>query len=230
MEGDDNLGSFTAPEPSSSGGNMFIPLAIALVGVLLGGIALYLAFAGSGQSTETKAALQSASEQTQALEARLAGIEEKLTKLSTDMTSQDTRLRNLASQTQTALNQVGQEINATRQQNSTTAEKVAEISEKLAAANAPRPAPSATTASSSSTTASASPNLATGNAPNRSPTGSAAPGHREHTIASGETFAKLANQYGVSIDAILSANPDTDPRRLQVGQKIKIPHNDHERE
>ncbi len=222
MEGDENLGSFTAPDSSgSSGGNIFIPTAIGLVGILLGGIALYLAFSGSGKSTETQAALKSATEQTAALEDRLAGIEEQLAKLSTEMSSQDTRLRTLAGQTQTALSQVGVEMNKTRQQSAEIAEKVQEIIAKMSVASAP-PQPAAPTNVATITAA--------GNAPTNAPDGSAAPAHREHTIASGETFAKLSNKYNVSVDAILAANPDADPRRLQVGQKIKIPHNDHERE
>lgn len=224
MEGDENLGSFsTADSSASGGGNIFIPTAIGLVGILLGGIALYLAFAGSGKSTETQAALKTAADQTAALESRLSDIEAQLAKVSTEQATQDTRLRTLASQVNTALSQVGVEMNATRQQSADIAEKVAEISEKLAAANAPRPAPA--TASASSVTMSAA-----GNAPTNAPDGSAAPAIREHTIASGENFSKLASQYNVSIDAILAANPDADPRRLQVGQKIKIPSTDHARE
>lgn len=225
MDSDENLGSFTSVESSGSGGSgLFIPTAIALTGVLLGGIALYLAFAGSGKTGETQAALTAATEQTQALETRMATLEETIAKLSDEMNTQDTRLRSLASQTQTALNKVGVELNASREQLTQTADKVAEISEKLAAANsAPRPV----TIPSTNLSSSSSPEVIEGNTP---ATGSAAPGLREHTIASGETFAKLASMYNVTVDAILSSNPDADPRRLQVGQKIKIPRNDHERE
>jgi LysM repeat protein len=44
-----------------------------------------------------------------------------------------------------------------------------------------------------------------------------------HAIKSGETLAVVAKKYGVSVEAIMKANPSVDSRRLKVGQKIKIP-------
>jgi LysM repeat protein len=45
----------------------------------------------------------------------------------------------------------------------------------------------------------------------------------EHKILKGENFAKLAQQYHVTINAIKEANPGVDPTKLQIGQTIKIP-------
>jgi LysM repeat protein len=45
----------------------------------------------------------------------------------------------------------------------------------------------------------------------------------EHKIAKGESFAKLAQQYHVTINAIKEANPGVDATKLQIGQTIKIP-------
>jgi LysM repeat protein len=39
----------------------------------------------------------------------------------------------------------------------------------------------------------------------------------------GDTFARIAAKIGLSVQAILDANPDVDPRRLRIGQKIDIP-------
>lgn len=44
-----------------------------------------------------------------------------------------------------------------------------------------------------------------------------------HIIESGDNFDKLAKLYGSTIEAFLRSNPGIDPRRLQIGQKIKIP-------
>ncbi len=44
-----------------------------------------------------------------------------------------------------------------------------------------------------------------------------------YKILSGDTFAKLAKKHGVSLDAIIAANPDANPSRLKVGQEINIP-------
>ncbi len=45
-----------------------------------------------------------------------------------------------------------------------------------------------------------------------------------HIIQSGDTFSKLAQKYQKSTQAFMEANPDIDPQRLQIGQKIKIPN------
>lgn len=45
----------------------------------------------------------------------------------------------------------------------------------------------------------------------------------DYTIASGDTFSSIATKFKVSVRAIENANPGVDPKRLQVGQKIKIP-------
>ncbi len=46
---------------------------------------------------------------------------------------------------------------------------------------------------------------------------------KKHVIESGDTFGKLAKKYGVSINAIMTANPDANPSRLRIGQEIVIP-------
>ena len=45
----------------------------------------------------------------------------------------------------------------------------------------------------------------------------------EHTVVKGDSFATIAPKYGVTVKAIEAANPTVDPKKLQVGQKIKIP-------
>lgn len=46
-----------------------------------------------------------------------------------------------------------------------------------------------------------------------------------YTIKAGDTLGRLARAFGVSLDAIESANPGIDPNRLRVGQKIRMPQN-----
>ncbi|HWN95629.1 MAG TPA: LysM peptidoglycan-binding domain-containing protein [Methylomirabilota bacterium] len=45
----------------------------------------------------------------------------------------------------------------------------------------------------------------------------------EHTLVKNDTFATLATRYGVSVRAIQAANPNLNPTRLQIGDKVKIP-------
>jgi len=44
-----------------------------------------------------------------------------------------------------------------------------------------------------------------------------------YTIKAGDTIFKLSQQFGVSVDAIIRANPGIDPNNLQIGQVICIP-------
>ncbi|HUA67843.1 MAG TPA: LysM domain-containing protein, partial [Candidatus Saccharimonadales bacterium] len=46
---------------------------------------------------------------------------------------------------------------------------------------------------------------------------------RTHTVVAGETAIRIARHYGVSLDALLAANPGLEPRRMRVGQVLNIP-------
>jgi tetratricopeptide (TPR) repeat protein len=46
---------------------------------------------------------------------------------------------------------------------------------------------------------------------------------RTHLVAAGETAVRIARRYGVSLDALLAANPGLEPRRMRVGQILNIP-------
>ncbi|MDB6025729.1 MAG: peptidoglycan-binding protein [Verrucomicrobiales bacterium] len=45
----------------------------------------------------------------------------------------------------------------------------------------------------------------------------------EHAIASGETLGKIAKDNHVTLKALLEANPNVNPTKLQIGQKIQVP-------
>lgn len=44
-----------------------------------------------------------------------------------------------------------------------------------------------------------------------------------HTVVSGDTFTRIATQHGVSLKALMAANPTVKPTALKLGQKIAIP-------
>ncbi|HZQ45882.1 MAG TPA: LysM peptidoglycan-binding domain-containing protein [Verrucomicrobiae bacterium] len=46
---------------------------------------------------------------------------------------------------------------------------------------------------------------------------------RTHTIKSGEIPSVIARKYGISVSALMAANPQVKPTRLQVGQVLNIP-------
>jgi len=46
---------------------------------------------------------------------------------------------------------------------------------------------------------------------------------RTHKIADGETFYRISLKYGVSVDALIAANPNVNYRALRTGQVINLP-------
>lgn len=44
-----------------------------------------------------------------------------------------------------------------------------------------------------------------------------------YIIQNGDTFARIANRLGVSVDVLISLNPGAQPEALQVGQTVNIP-------
>jgi LysM repeat protein len=51
-------------------------------------------------------------------------------------------------------------------------------------------------------------------------------GARTHTVKSGEYPGKIASQYGITTDELLSLNNITDPRKIQVGKVLKVSGSD----
>ena len=47
-----------------------------------------------------------------------------------------------------------------------------------------------------------------------------------HTVRPGETAWDIANEYGVTLEALIAANELTDPNRLEPGQQLVIPEAD----
>jgi LysM repeat protein len=46
---------------------------------------------------------------------------------------------------------------------------------------------------------------------------------KTYRVQSGDTPSSIARKHNVKLDFLMSANPGLDPRRMQVGQVLKIP-------
>ena len=46
---------------------------------------------------------------------------------------------------------------------------------------------------------------------------------RSHTVRDGENLYRISLRYGIELDELLSANPSIDPRKLRIGQIVRIP-------
>jgi g-D-glutamyl-meso-diaminopimelate peptidase len=51
-------------------------------------------------------------------------------------------------------------------------------------------------------------------------------GYVEHLIREGDTFFTLAKRYNTTVSAIETANPNLDPTRLRIGQRVTVPLRD----
>jgi len=43
-----------------------------------------------------------------------------------------------------------------------------------------------------------------------------------HTIRQGQTFYAIAPKYGTTWQKIIELNPETDPKTLQIGQRVRV--------
>jgi LysM repeat protein len=67
------------------------------------------------------------------------------------------------------------------------------------------------------------PNPAPATTPTTSPAVTEPTAGTEYVVASGDTLAKIAKANGVSLKALKAANPNVDPKKLKVKQKLIIP-------
>jgi membrane-bound lytic murein transglycosylase D len=54
-------------------------------------------------------------------------------------------------------------------------------------------------------------------------TRAAAPAARTHRVRQGDTMGAIARRYGISVAALQTANGGVNPRRMQVGQPLRLP-------
>jgi LysM repeat protein len=184
-----------------------VPVALGLLGVVLGGAALFFALTNGSTAGKTiadlKAAVDSATSQAQAAGKSAADLDSRFTALAQANDNLGTHIQSIASQVQDALNQVGSVVNQDHIQLKAQGDALKDLVARFGPAT---PASSSSDTSGAASAAPVEPGTATVVA-----------------IASGDTFGRLARKYGVSINAIEAANPAANPNRLQVGQKINIP-------
>lgn len=60
-------------------------------------------------------------------------------------------------------------------------------------------------------------------APTPTPTPTAGPGQELYTVVQGDNLTRIANRFGVTVEALQEANNITDPSSLKVGDVLVIP-------
>jgi LysM repeat protein len=190
-----------------AGPSTMVPVAIGLVGVLLGAAALFFALSNRGATqavNDLADDLAAVKSQVKDLDKQATDLDGKFSALSDTNSNLGTQIQNVTGQVNDALNKMGAAITEDREQIKTQGDAIQQLSSKS----------SPSTASSGSGKSSSSGAAVT----------TATPGAGGvHIIVANDTFGSLAKKYGVSVSAIEAANPDANPTRLHLGQKIIIP-------
>ena len=208
------------------GGSSFLPIVaciLAVLGIGLGGTGLYLAYQGTQQLRAFESLLESqkgqATESRQTLNAfddRLANLEASFEEVRKDVGALKTRMRMDRNSHNDAIQQISQAINTNRQQINQNIEDIAAIPEQVMV-KAPEPPKRENNEKDEEENSSPQTTLDSAGVERD------ASGNLVHTIEAGDYFGELAREYGVSLSAILRANPSANPDRLQIGQKVIIP-------
>ena len=193
-----------------------IPVALAVFGIVLGGAGLYFGLTANQRLNPLDETLSESASSSAKVEKVINGFDTQIAELAAQVAEQEktiSRLRVYSSQGEQAVKKLDSELRANRDQIVKTAKALNEFAAAGFRAPAPTPAPSAPTVTSNEgepveAAAPASPGEAT-----------------TYMIVAGDNFGKIATKHGVSVQAILDANPNADPRRLAIGQTINIPAN-----
>jgi len=193
-----------------------LPVALSVLAIVLGGAGLYFGMTANQRLSPLADTMEAGSSSAARLEKNIAGLETRLTELS----AQNSELEKALSRMRLDSNQSEQAVKKVvsgMQENRTELVKMAGRLNELLSSGVPSaavPPPSATSSDRADLPASPVESTAT-------PTVTG----NTYAIEAGDNFGRIASKLGVGLQALLDANPDADPRRLRIGQEIKVPNN-----
>ncbi|MDQ8194612.1 LysM peptidoglycan-binding domain-containing protein [Coraliomargarita sp. SDUM461004] len=211
-------------EDIESSGTSLVPLALALLAIVLGGAGLYFGLNANQRITPLTESVDEGSSSTARIDKELAALDARIDELTTQnrqLKETIQRLGRESSQTLRVANQAGSGVESNRGELIKLAKKMSELASTGVRAPSPAPERSAP----SETVATVNPNSGSASSNSVASTPATSGTSTIYKIQSGDTFGKIASLKGVSLDALLEANPDADPRRLRIGQEINIPGN-----
>jgi len=186
--------------------------ALGLLGLGVGVIALALGVFAMIKVGDTTAEMNDKIEKAAALSLDMKKLGDRVDSVSAQLDSlkggNNERVDSLARQTQSAVNEIIAQINAVK----------GEIAADRKAIEGMAKSPRASAAAPAASEAKASESAKEGEQK-----AVASGDQKTYKIQSGDTFAKLAKKFNVSVDAIKAANPSANPSKLKIGQEIAIP-------
>ena len=196
---------------NDKGGSALLP-ALGILGLGIGVISLALSIFCLSKMGDATSDFNDKFEKAASLSLEMKKISDRVDSIALQLESikstDNSRVADLAKEINSAMGQVGQALQKQAGQIEENRKAIEEVARR---ANSAR----RSDAASASETAQSSSNGASAQAQNT--------GARTHVNQSGDTFAKLAVKYKVSVDAIINANPDLNPSRLKIGQEVVIP-------
>ncbi|MCZ6673490.1 MAG: LysM domain-containing protein [Verrucomicrobia bacterium] len=142
----------------------------------------------------------------------IAGLQEEISGFSKKYAT-NAVIRDIANQTTEGFNQFSEQLTKIRTQSRADTIRIAELESRIPGGRTVRSSPSSSTTAPVSSSSESSAGVIA----------SVPAGGTEYVIQSGDTFGKIAKNFGMSLDKLLTANPGVQPRYLSVGQKIVIP-------
>jgi len=197
-------------EDDMQSSSIMIPTALAVLAIVLGAAALYFGFNANKRLGSIGTSIEESSTNAAETEKTVVSFDARIAELETKISDQSRVINRLRSYISQSEQKLVKELNASRDQIQKTARELNEIKAGRVRTN------------TSSDRTDEVP-FETVGVVDKSPTKSVA--ERTYIIVSGDTFGKVASRFDVPLQAILDANPDADPRRLRIGQKIVIPLN-----
>lgn len=190
--------------------------ALGLLGLCLAVVAVALGIFSMVKTSDTSAEMNGKIEKAAALSIDMKKISDRIDSLALQLedikSGDNSKVNDLAKQTQKAVESIGKILNENRAAIEENRKAIEEIAKRASArTHAASSSPAQPSASEAKTDAEATGQNASSG------------GQIIHKIQSGDTFAKLAVKYKTSVDAIIRANPDLNPSRLQIGQEVVIP-------
>lgn len=194
------------PEEQSgrSGGNTFVLalfMVIAILGVALGGYGFKTAADAQKKVAALEERLASEEDPTAALSKRLDSVVVQLESVKSDVRRGD---KSLLEQTQKVVNEINTILTANSEAIAKNSESLGKISERFYPALTPEQVQK-----QQERVQQVADQVIADNS--------------IHSIKAGETLGSLAKRYGTTVDQLVEWNPGIDPRRLQIGQEIRIP-------
>lgn len=194
-----------------AGSGSKLALALGAGGLILGAVALFLAYSQGSKIDAVEAKASDAA----ALAAEAQGLGSRIEELNGKVNQAGTLIGQMQRDMQ-AVRTVSTELQTQSRNIADNRKQINDLTTRLGELLTARPAPAAPRAEEPAAGGT------TGAATAAAGSGAAA---GTYTIRGGDTFAKLAKEWGLPLQNLLDANPGVNPSALRIGQVINVPRN-----